>query len=133
MLNFIKQSFCIPKPTLTEHNLPDQKGHVFIVTGGYSGCGLNLTRILYQKNGIIYVAGRNKEKASTAFARIKQEFPQSSGRLEFLEIDLADLATIKPAVENFLGREERLDVLTNNAGVMRTPCGSKTVQVSSKA
>lgn len=32
-----RQSFFIPKPTLTEKNLPNQAGRVFIVTGGYAG------------------------------------------------------------------------------------------------
>jgi retinol dehydrogenase-12 len=43
----------------------------------------------------------------------------------FLYLDLADLTTIKPAVEEFLGKEERLDVLVNNAAVMVPPTGSK--------
>lgn len=32
-----RQCFFIPKPTLTEENLPNQAGRVFIVTGGYAG------------------------------------------------------------------------------------------------
>ncbi len=32
------QCFFIPKPTLTEQNLPNQAGRVFIITGGYAGC-----------------------------------------------------------------------------------------------
>jgi len=45
------QCLWIPKPTLTEKNLPDQTGRVSIVTGGYAGCGKELSKILYQKNG----------------------------------------------------------------------------------
>ena len=36
-LDSIRQCFFIPKPTLTEKNLPNQAGRVFIVTGGYAG------------------------------------------------------------------------------------------------
>lgn len=44
-------------------------------------------------------------------------------------VDLGDLTTIKPAAEEFTRREQRLDVLWNNAGVMEPPKGSVTAQV----
>jgi len=44
-------------------------------------------------------------------------------------VDLADLTTVKPAVEKFLEKEEKLHVLVHNAGVMVPPEGSKTTQV----
>jgi NAD(P)-dependent dehydrogenase (short-subunit alcohol dehydrogenase family) len=45
-------------------------------------------------------------------------------------LDLSDLATVKPAVEEFLKQETRLDVLFNNAAVMMPPRGSTDKQVS---
>jgi NAD(P)-dependent dehydrogenase (short-subunit alcohol dehydrogenase family) len=48
--------FFPPKPTLTEANLPSQKGKVCIVTGGYSSVGLELCTILYQADGKVYLA-----------------------------------------------------------------------------
>jgi retinol dehydrogenase-12 len=36
---------------------------------------------------------------------------------------------IKASVEEFLGIEERLDVLWNNAGVLTPPIGAITMQV----
>ena len=124
----INQGFWLPKPTLTEKNLPDQDNRVHIVTGGYAGCGRELANILYQRNAVVYVAGRSKSKADAAINAIKQGHPTSKGRLEFLQVDLADLTTIKPAAEEFLKKEKRLDVITLNAGVMVPPVGSKTAQ-----
>jgi NAD(P)-dependent dehydrogenase (short-subunit alcohol dehydrogenase family) len=46
----------------------------------------------------------------------------------FLYLDLRDLTTIKSSATEFLSKEEKLHVLFNNAGVMRPPQGSKTVQ-----
>ncbi|KAL9090914.1 MAG: hypothetical protein Q9165_005122 [Trypethelium subeluteriae] len=121
------QSFRIPPPDLTEQNLADQNGKVFIVTG-YVGCGFELAKILYRRNGTIYLAGRNEEKGLTSIKAIKDDVPQSQGHIEFLKVDLADLSSIKPAVDSFLAKSNKLHCLTNNAGVMNTPNGSKTIQ-----
>ncbi|THY21652.1 NAD(P)-binding protein [Aureobasidium pullulans] len=126
--SFFRQSTWIPTPELTEKNLPSQAGRVFIVTGGYAGIGYELSKILYQHNGTVYVAGRSAEKGNKAISAIREAVPDSKGKLEFMHIDLADLTTIKPGVEKFLAQESRLDVLTNNAGVMTPPKGSKTAQ-----
>ncbi len=118
LARFWNQSFFIPKPSLTEKNLPDQTGRVFIVTGGYTGCGKELAKILYSRNGTVYVAGRSHAKGEAAIEEIQKACPDSKGRLAFLHVDLSDLTTIKPAAEEFCKSEDRLDVLTNNAGVM---------------
>lgn len=108
-MGILNQVFRIPGPTLTERNLPSQAGKVFIVTGGYAGVGEQLCSILYGAGGTVYVAGRSSDKATSAIGRIQSQNPESNGKVAFLEIDLADLATIKPAVEEFLGKESRLD------------------------
>lgn len=85
--------------------------------------------MLYERNGTIYLAGRNEDKGLAAVKSIKEQFPQSQGHIEFLKVDLADLSTIKPAVDSFLSKSKSLHCLTNNAGVMTPPFGSKTTQV----
>lgn len=80
--------------------------------------------MLYQHNATVYVAGRSQDKAEKTINAIKQEFPNSAGKIEFLQLDLADVSTIKKSAEEFMSKEDRLDVLTNNAGVMMPPVGS---------
>ena len=87
------------------------------MTGGYAGVGFELSQILYAHNATVYIVGRSESKASTAITQIRSKFPNRPGRLEFLCVDLSDLTTVKPGVEAFLAREQRLDVLVNNAGV----------------
>jgi len=99
-------------------------GKVHIVTGGYTGIGLALAKILYQKNATIYIAGSDKEKFDKAMADLKKDIPSSKGSIEFLKLDLADQSTIKASADEFLKKESRLDVLTNNAGVMSPPAKS---------
>lgn len=123
----LTQSAWIPTPTLTEKNLPSQAGKVHIVTGGYAGVGEQLVQILYGKGAKVYIAGRSESKANAAVQRIKtiHKDTKDAGELVFLKLDLSDLASIKASADDFLAKESRLDVLTNNAGVMVPPAGSK--------
>jgi len=98
------------------------------VTGSSSGVGKELAQILYAHHAKVYVAARSQDKADAAISSIKSNFPNSKGELVFLPLDLGDLTTIKASAEAFLSKEETLDVLWNNAGVMVPPQGSKTVQ-----
>ena len=101
---------------------------VYIITGANTGVGKDLAHILYSKNAKVYVGSRSKEKGTKAIEELRARSPQSKGELVLLQLDLADLTTIKAPVEEFLSRETRLDVLFNNAGVMIPPKGSKTEQ-----
>jgi len=125
LLKWLKQCYFISAPPLTEHNLPDQDGKVHIVTGGYAGVGHELVNILYARNATVYSAGRSLEKGRKSIESIKAAHPESKGKLEFLFLDLSDQSTIKKSAEGFMSKEQRLDVLTNNAGVMTPPKGSK--------
>lgn len=122
------QSFWIPAATLTEKNLPSQTGKVHIVTGGYAGIGEELTKILYDAGAKVYIAGRSESKAKASIARVKAARPNATGELAFLQLDLADLPSIRKSADDFLAKESRLDVLVNNAGVMFPPKGTKTAQ-----
>lgn len=86
--------------------------------------------MLYSKNGTVYIAARSAERANAGIKAIEADHPKSNGRLVSMVLDLADLSTVKPAVERFLEMEERLHVLVHNAAVMVPPVGSKTKLVS---
>lgn len=88
--------------------------------------GLELAKILYTLHATVYVGARSLERFGPAAEVIRQECPESKGALKPFIADLSSLATIRPAVDAFLGEEHRLDVLFLNAGVMTPPPGSKT-------
>lgn len=136
-----------PKPSFTEQNLGSQAGkvvnsslfpsqkmistdgcQVFVITGANSGVGFELAKLLYHKNGTVYIAARSESKIKAAIGSIEQEFPSSTGRLDSIVVDLSDLRTISPAAQDFLAREDRLDVLFHNAGVMLTSNDAKNPQ-----
>ena len=122
-----------PAPTFTEKRAGDQGGRVFLVTGSSSGIGLELAKMLYGLNGTVYIAARSAEKIQAAMDTIKSQVRTKNGRVEALQVDLADLASIGHSAREFLSKEERLDVLVHNAGLMTPPAGSKTGLVSSRS
>ena len=65
------------------------------------------------------LACRSRAKAEEAVAQIEAGNP--SGSTEILEMDLADLDSVKAAADTFLADHDRLDVLVNNAGLMAIP------------
>ena len=81
-----------------------------MITGGYTGCGLDLAKLLYKANARVYIAGRNQAKADDAIKAIEESAPGSSGTVDFIKLDLSDLKTIKPAVEQFLAKERQVHV-----------------------
>lgn len=101
---------------------------VYIITGAASGVGLELAKLLYSKNGSVYVAARSQKRAQEGIDAIKKSVTKSRGSLGSVVVDLADLSTIKLGVEQFTRQQPRLDALFLNAGVMTPPAGSKTTQ-----
>ena len=72
-------------------------------------------------NAKVYLAARNRTKAEAAIANLKDETGRSA---IFLELDLASLASVKRAAEEFLSKEPVLHVLFNNAYVPSLVCNS---------
>lgn len=120
----------LPPPTFTEKELPSQAGKVFIVTGGNSGIGFELVKILYAAGGIVYMAGRDATSMAAAVENIISTTTPSdtNAKIKSLLVDLSDLSTIESCVSTFLAQESRLDVLWNNAGVAQIPAGTVTKQ-----
>jgi NAD(P)-dependent dehydrogenase (short-subunit alcohol dehydrogenase family) len=88
-------------------------GTVAIVTGGYSGIGLETTRALAEAGAIVIAPARSPEKAQKALASI--------ANVEQAALDLADPKSIDAFAGGFLSRTKKLDVLINNAGIMAAP------------
>ncbi|KAF2656570.1 NAD(P)-binding protein [Lophiostoma macrostomum CBS 122681] len=120
------------KAPLTENTIPSQKGRVFIVTGGSSGLGYELSKILYRAGGRVYILSRTKANVDKAIESIEKSATSKDGDepgvLRSIHLDLEDLTSVRDAALEFLRREERLDVLFNNAGVTSIPAGTKTKQ-----
>jgi len=100
-------------------DIEDQNGRIAIITGSSSGIGYETARVLANKNATVIIAVRNLKKGNTAAEKIKAQSAQADVRV--MELDLADLKSIRSFSDTFKKQYTRLDLLINNAGVMIPP------------
>lgn len=91
----------------------DLSGRVAIVTGGYTGIGLETTRTLAAAGATVIVPARSIEKAKENLAGI--------ANVELAEMDLMDPDSIDTFAAMFLALGRPLHLLINNAGIMFVP------------
>lgn len=103
----------------TAEQIPSLAGKVAIVTGANSGLGYYTALELARKGAQVVVACRTKDKADVAMQDLRDAVP--GAKLEFLSLDLADLASVRKFAETFGAKYPTLDILCNNAGVMALP------------
>ncbi|MEU1392334.1 MULTISPECIES: SDR family NAD(P)-dependent oxidoreductase [unclassified Nonomuraea] len=91
----------------------DLTGRVALVTGGYSGLGLQTTRALSGAGAHVVVPARRRGPAEEALAGIDG--------VEVGELDLGDLDSVRRFAEEFLASGRDLHLVINNAGIMACP------------
>lgn len=101
-------------------------GKTAIVTGGFSGIGLETTRSLAKAGAEVVVISRaiDKEMANGALAGIPH--------VELEEVDLMDPASIDRFADRFLASGRALHLLINNAGIMFVPLRRDTRGIESQ-
>ncbi|MFI6584157.1 oxidoreductase [Embleya sp. NPDC050493] len=96
-------------------NIPDLTGRTAVVTGANSGIGLPTALELALHGAHVFVACRSPERGNAAVAQIRKR--ASSTRVEYVPLDLADLASVRDLAKTLVDRLDRIDILVNNAGV----------------
>ncbi|WP_405905116.1 SDR family NAD(P)-dependent oxidoreductase [Streptomyces sp. NBC_00828] len=91
----------------------DLSGKLAIVTGGYSGLGLETTRALTKAGARVVVPARRPDAARAAVEGIEG--------VEVDELDLGDLDSVRTFAERFLASGRTVDIVINNAGIMACP------------
>ncbi len=92
----------------------DLTGKTAVVTGGYSGIGLETVRGLVDCGARVIVPVRSPGKAAEALSGI-------SGDASTIPMDLADLGSVRQATAELNESLSSLDLLINNAGIMACP------------
>jgi NAD(P)-dependent dehydrogenase (short-subunit alcohol dehydrogenase family) len=102
----------------TVADIPPLHGRLAVVTGANSGIGWHTALELARAGSEVILAARTDSKGRDAVDRIRQQLPQASVRAEML--DLASLQSVRSFAAR-IGKEPKLDLLVNNAGVMAVP------------
>ncbi|MEM7006642.1 MAG: oxidoreductase [Pseudomonadota bacterium] len=92
----------------------DLSGKNAVVTGGYSGIGIETVRALAGAGAKVTVPARRVEAAEEALGDI-------GGDIEIASMDLADIPSVRKFVDDYSATDRPLHILTNNAGIMACP------------
>ncbi|MDT9594974.1 SDR family oxidoreductase [Nocardioides zeae] len=106
-------------PRTFEVAVPDQTGRRAVVTGGSDGIGLGIATALARAGAEVVLPVRNRAKGEAAVARIREQAPSATVRLE--DLDLASLASVAALGERLVTEGRPLHLLVNNAGLMTPP------------
>jgi NAD(P)-dependent dehydrogenase (short-subunit alcohol dehydrogenase family) len=90
-----------------------------VITGANTGLGLASARALAAKRARVVLACRDVSKGEAALRTVQQD--AAGPPPELVELDLADLQSVRSCAAGLISEVEALDVLVNNAGVMATP------------
>jgi NAD(P)-dependent dehydrogenase (short-subunit alcohol dehydrogenase family) len=89
----------------------DLTGKLAIVTGGYSGLGLETTKALAKAGAHVVVPARRPDVAREALGELA----------EVDELDLGSLESVEAFAVRFLAAGRSVDIVIDNAGIMASP------------
>ncbi|XP_061562006.1 retinol dehydrogenase 13-like isoform X1 [Phycodurus eques] len=94
-------------------------GKTVIITGANTGIGKETARELALRGGRIIMGCRDMEKCEAAAKEIRGS--TLNPHVYACHLDLASMKSIREFAERIKKKEQRVDVLINNAGVMKCP------------
>lgn len=90
-------------------------GKTVLITGGNSGIGKETAVGLALRGARVIIASRDEDKSRKAVREIKAR--SHSMNVLYMELDLANLKSVREFCKTFLQKEKRLDILINNAAM----------------
>ena len=99
------------------------KGKRILVTGVSAGIGVETARSLAAHGAQVVGAARDLNKAKIATTQVRKDAAANRGSFELVELDLANLKSVRACADGLLAKGETFDVIIANAGVMATPFG----------
>lgn len=88
-------------------------GKSVFITGGTSGIGYEVTRIMGQQHAKIFLVGRNTQKLK----QLQEEFQQKEIVVETATCDISCPDEVKQAAEKAVSKFKQIDVIVNSAGI----------------
>jgi NAD(P)-dependent dehydrogenase (short-subunit alcohol dehydrogenase family) len=100
----------------------DLSGKRILVTGVSAGLGVETARVLAAHGAQVVGAARDLTKARAATEGVRAAAANGGG-LELVELDLADLASVRACADALVADGRQFDLVIANAGVMACPFG----------
>ncbi len=98
-------------------------GKRILVTGVSAGLGVETARSLAAHGAHVLGAARDLNKAKAATEQVRKEAAAHGETFELVELDLANLKSVRACADGLRSKGEPFDVVIANAGVMATPFG----------
>src|SRR5579872_4810349 len=99
------------------------EGKRILVTGVSAGLGVETARSLAAHGAQVIGAARDLNKAKAATEQVRKDASANGGGFELVELDLANLKSVRACADGLLAKGEAFDLVIANAGVMATPFG----------
>ncbi|MEM7342117.1 MAG: SDR family oxidoreductase [Actinomycetota bacterium] len=110
----------------TPDRLGSLSGKTYVITGATAGAGFQATRVFLSKGARVVMLNRNAEKSAAAIATLTGEFGPDAA-VSFIQMDLAELASVRNAAGAVLAQVPHIDALICNAAISQTPSQTITV------
>ena len=92
-------------------------GKIVLITGASRGIGFEAARLFAAEGHSVILSARDRQRGLSAVDALKAE--DLPGSVHFLHLDVTDAASIAGAVEEVTEKFGKLDVLVNNAAILR--------------
>lgn len=89
---------------------------IALITGGTSGIGFGCAERFAEEGATVILASRDMERGTAAEQKLRERGYQAM----FIPCDVSDRASVEELKRQVVQRLGRLDILMNNAGVLRT-------------
>src|SRR6202011_2500593 len=99
------------------------QGNRILATGVSAGIGVETARSLAAHGASVVGAARDLTKAKSATTQVRRDAEENGGSFELVELDLANLKSVRACADQLIAKGEPFDLVIANAGVMATPFG----------
>lgn len=110
----------------TPERIGSLKGKTFLITGATSGTGFEASKILLFKGAKVVMLNRNSQKSEDVIGIIKKELG-SHADVSYIQMDLAEQASVRKAAERVIEKVVRIDALICNGAIAQVPRRELTV------
>ena len=123
MTNILEATFGAASTTDDVLSGVNLKGKRILVTGVSAGIGVETARSLVAHAAHVVGAARDLNKAKAAMEQVSKAAAANGGSFSLIELDLANLKSVRTCADQLLAKGDAFDVVIANAGVMATPFG----------